>query len=337
MGVKIDDLAAMANTSTATVSRALNNKPGVKDATRQRILTLADKLGYRPNRIARNLALQKSHVIGFIAADLFNPVYIDFFRHVQRGVEPLGYQVLILDSEQSVEKEKQNIEVLRQHQAEGLLIFPVHDWDTRTPVDHLVDLRLRKFPFVIVGAVKGQTFDSITTDEVGTARKLAKHLTDLGHRRIGFVGFDPNNRCIAERYDGLHHAVREHGGTIATDHVVNLGEGWTDRVTEILRKPGRPTALVFVNDVCALLSHRPILELGLEIPRDLSVVTFDNGLWTRHLKPSLTATAESTAEVARVAMDFLLQRIEDPDGTLVQTRVSQDLIIRESTGPCHAA
>jgi DNA-binding LacI/PurR family transcriptional regulator len=334
LGVTIRDIASLANTSTATVSRVLSGKPGVQEATRQRIVALADKLGYRPNRIAQNLAMQKSHVLGFIAADLESVYYIEFFRHVQRAVEPLGYQVLVADSERRIEKEKQNIEVMRMHQAEGLIVFPVHDWELQTDIDHFLQLRLQKFPFVIVGKLDGGGFDLVTSSEVDTASRVANHLLSLGHRRIGFVGYDMHNRPVRERFEGARDALRQAGLDFAPDHVIKHVPDWLDALVAMLRKPDRPTALIMMNDICALIACRPIQDLGLRIPEDISIAGFDNGIWTRHMRPSLTTTAVNTEEVARIALDMLMCRIGEPDRPAVQNLVPQEFLARESTGPC---
>lgn len=334
MGVTIEDVAALANTSTATVSRVINNRPGVTEDTRQRVLALAEKLGYRPNRIAQSLALQRSHVLGFVAADLVSTVYIDFFRRVQHRVEKMGYQVLIADSEQSVEKEKHNLEVMRIHRAEGILIFPVHDWKIHTDIDHFLRMRLQKFPFVVIGKLDEVSVDSVTSDEIETAQQMGRHLTHLGHRRIAFVGYEEQNRPVRERLAGIQRAMREAGTSIPEEFIITLGEGWIADLCSLLRKPNRPTALVIINDVCSLMAHRPIAEMGLRVPEDVSIATFDNGIWTNHLKPSLTTTSENVDEIARVAMDMLFSRIEDNDRPPAQHLVPQEIIIRESTGPC---
>ncbi len=323
----------MANTSTATVSRVLSNKPGVSDAKRERILMLARKVGYSPNRLAQNLALQKSHVLGFIAAELTNPVYIDFFRRVQRKVVEMDYQVLIADSELSLEKEVYNIEVMRQHRAEGLIIFPVHDWRIHTNISHYLELSLQKFPFVVVGKLSGVNGDFVTTEEVETAYLLTHHLIDLGHRRIAFVGDDPENRCVRERLEGVRWALREVGETIHPENIIPYEDGWERQMIQMLKAPGRPTAIVFMNDVTGLIAYRPLMENGFKLPEDLSVVAFGHNIWNRHLKPALTTTHEQNDEVARVAIDLLLKRIEEPDRPTTQLQVSQAIHIRESTAP----
>jgi DNA-binding LacI/PurR family transcriptional regulator len=224
LAITIKDLAQMANTSTATVSRVLSDKPGVTEEKRKRILELAQRLGYSPNRIAQNLALQKSHVLGLIAADLRNTVYVDFLRRMQGRVEELGYQVLIADSELNPEMERHNISVMRQHRAEGLIIFPVLDYLGETQVEHLLELKLQRFPFVIVGRIEGFGFDFVISEETETAYKLTRRLIELGHRRIAFIGYRDNNRPVRERFEGMAKAMRESGLEVPADFRVSLGE-----------------------------------------------------------------------------------------------------------------
>lgn len=333
MGVTIKDIAALANTSTATVSRALSNKPGVTEAKRKRIQTLAGKLGFSPNRIAQNLALQKSHVLGLVAADLHNPFYIDFFRRIQNHVEDIGYQVLIADSEQSLEKEKHNINLMRQHRAEGLIIFPVHDWRIHTDVSHFLELRVRQFPFVIVGKLNEASFDSVTNEEVKTAQLVAQHLLDLGHRRIGFIGADAENRPVCERLEGVRKALAAANLELEDKHIVRHYPGWPEDMIRMLKRKDRPTALVMINDVLALMAQRPLAEAKIRVPHDLSMAAFGNNLWAAHLVPSLTTTAENNEEVARVAMELLFKRIEEPGRAPLTHLVNPEFLRRESTAP----
>ncbi len=329
----IRDLAKLANTSTATISRVLSGKPGVSEAKRLGILELVERLGYSPNRIAQNLALQKSHLLGFIAADLRNLQYITVFRHVQQSVEPTGYQMLIADSGLSVDKERLNIGVMRQHRAEGLIIFPLHDWDEESGLDHLVELKLARFPFVVVGRIEGYGFDSVTSEEFETARALARHLLEHGHRRIGFVGAEDRNRCIRERLAGVRRAVEEEGLGLQPGHIVPHEEGWPGVMMEMLRQEDRPTALVMMNDVCALTAWQLMLDAGLSLPADLSIVSFGDNIWSSQLRPRLTTTVEDTAEVARVAVDLLMSRTEG-SGTAPGVRlVPQSIVYRDSVAP----
>lgn len=334
MAVTIEQLAALAKTSTATVSRVLNNKPGVTEKTRQRVQNVADELGYQPSRIAQNLALQKSHVLGFVAADLQNAFYTDLFRRVQRQMEPMGYQVLIADSEQNVAKEKHNLAVMRQHRAEGLIVFPVHDWKTQTELNHFMELRLRKFPFVVIGKLNEVACDSVTNEEITSARKLTEHLLELGHREIAFIGSDLENRPVRERQRGVEAALHAARLKLKPENVVpHRHNEWLANLKALLKREKRPTALVVMNDVLALIAHRAILEEGIRIPEDISMATFGNEIWTEHLRPSLTTTDVNPEAVATLAMDMLLKRMQDKELHPTQHAIPQKLIIRESTGP----
>lgn len=333
MAITIKDLAQMANTSTATVSRVLANKPGVTEEKRKRITELAGRLGYSPNRIAQNLALKKSHVLGLIAADLRNPVYIDFLRRMQSRVEEMGYQVLIADSEVNPEMEKHNIQIMRQHRAEGLIIFPVNDYVGQSETDHLLELKLQKFPFVILGRIEGFGFDCVTSEEADSAYRLTRHLLDLGHKRIGFVGHWAANRPARERLEGVQKALAQKGLELDERCIIPHGKDdeWVGGMTEMMRSSNRPTALVMINDTLALRAYRPMRELNLEIPRDVSLVAFGDSIWSRHLIPSLTTTQENNKEVTAIATEQLLKRLDNANLPPVQRQVPQEILVREST------
>lgn len=335
MNITIKELAQMAQTSTATVSRVLSNKPGVVEDKRRRILQIAERVGYSPNRIAKNLSLKKSHVFGFIAADLRNLAYVDFFHRVQALAREVGYQFHIADSEQDVAKERANINLMRENRAEGLIVFPVHDWHVNAELDHFLQLKLQRYPFVLIGRAEGYGFDSVVSEEIRTAHTLTRHLLDLGHRRIGFLGADAENRCIAERVEGTRQALAGAGLELRPGHEIALGdeESWREELKACLGRPGRPTAFVCVNDVTALMAYRPLHELGLAVPRDLSLVSFGDNLWSRHLIPALTTSVERSSDIAESAMSILLRRLNDPGSPPLSELIDQDFRIRESTAP----
>jgi len=338
VAITIKDLAAMANTSTATVSRVLAEKPGVAEDKRKRILELAQRLGYSPNRIAQNLALQKSHVLGLIAADLRNTMYIEFLRHIHGKFEEMGYQILTADSELDPEKERHNISMMRQHRAEGLLIFPVVDHNRNTEIDHLLELKLQKFPFVIVGRIDGYGFDYVTSEEMDTAYRMTKKLIDAGHRRIAFVGIDELNRPVSERCAGVRKAMSDAGLHLDERSIIHRGGGDAPpaELFDLLKSEDRPTGLVTLNDTCAMMCYRPITEMGLRIPEDVSLVAFGDGIWSRHLIPALTTTGENSEAVAQKALELLLERIEEPTRPPTQELIPQEVHDRESVAQAKA-
>ncbi|HNT36726.1 MAG TPA: LacI family DNA-binding transcriptional regulator, partial [bacterium] len=229
MRITIKDIARMGSTSIATVSRVLNGKPGVSQITRLRIQEIIDQTGYRPSLVAQNLALRKSLHLGFVASNLVNSFYVDLFRQIEKLTRNEGYHLLLMDSEQDIEHERENIKLMRQHQVQGLIIVPVHDYDESTDVDHLLRLKLSRFPFVIFGKVDGYGFDCVTTEERDAAAQLTRHLLDYGHRRFAFVGDHPNNRCVRERIQGVRDALAERGLHLPQQAAIPMDDIWFDR------------------------------------------------------------------------------------------------------------
>jgi DNA-binding LacI/PurR family transcriptional regulator len=348
MSKNIRDLARMANTSVATVSRALSGKNGVSDEKRQNIIKLADELGFRPNRFAQNLSFQKSHMIGFIASTLDNLTYLHYYRIIEDYFKPLGYQLLIADSKLDLEKEKENIRTMLEHRAEGLLIFPVSDWHHNNEIDHFLELKLNKIPFVLLGRVEGYNFDCVFAEELESAYQIGRHLIELGHRRIGVVGYESQNRPARERLKGLMRAFVEAGfgndEEVLQKHLSILSPDLNMldlRAEELIREearrwfagPGAPTALVPISDYVAIGLYRPFHQLGIRIPEDVSIATFGDSYFSRYLIPSLTLMTTDNNRVAHTAAMMLDQRIADPVRPPMAEGIVQKFILRETTAP----
>jgi len=336
--VTLKDLAELANTSVSTVSRVLSNRPGISEKRRQSILQLARKVGYQPNQLARSLATRKTHTLGFIAASLKNPTYVDLFRRIEGQCRGQGYQVLIADSELDVDLERENVETMLRQRTEGLLILPVADHVSGVDAGHLLDLQLRRVPFVVLGKIAGYNFDCVTSEEVESASRLTRMLLEQGHRRFGIVGVNPSNRCWMERYQGVTVALAQAG--IANEGVGETGdrlrmlspteEGWIPRFKSWFAEPHPPTAMIATNDMLALRLYRPLSRIGLAIPGDVSIATFGNHFWCELALPSLTTCAPNEEEVARRALETLMKRIENPENPPIVQLVPQDIVSRES-------
>lgn len=335
MAVTLEELARMANTSVATVSRVLNNKPGVNKVRRESIKKLADQLGYRPNILARNLVMQRQNMLGFIAWNLSNPAYIDFLRNIESSCRTQGYQVLIADSEEDVELEKQHINTMLEYRAKGLLIIPVADEHRAAGYQHFLDLQRKKIPFVLIGETGGYYFDCVTSEEIESSSVLARHLIELGHRRLGVVGCLPGNRCTEERLEGVVRALKEN----APEAVATLRradgekEAYIPEVCSWFEEEAPPSALITMNSGVALRLLRPLADVGVQIPRDVSLVTYENDFWTELVQPSLTTSVPNSAEVARLAFVVLMERIRRPDAPPMNHFIPQTFIARESVRP----
>lgn len=342
MGLTIKDIAKMANTSTATISRTIHGLPGVGEEKRRQMLELLDRIGYRPNRIAQNLVSGHSGTIGIITSNLKIPFYLDSISHIEHLFREKGYQILVLDSNHDLETEKTNIEMLRQYRTEGILLIPEYDYNMKVNLDHLTRLRLENYPFVLIGKTPQHDVDWVTVEETECAYQLTSYLLDHGHKKIGFLGNDSVNRTVVERLAGIRGALQVRGLHLADadviDEVGTWGEGgeqaWQDVIVDMYAQLDAPTALICANDTIALIIISQLQSIGLKVPGDVSVTGFDDSPWSRFVHPSITTCAKDMATVGRLAVEILFDRMEHPDGPARQHSMPQQLIIRDSSGPC---
>jgi len=337
MAATMKDIAKAAGTSVAAVSYALNDKPGVGESQRKRILKIARKINYRPHRTARRLALKSSGTLGFVIADLRNGVYVDVFRLVETHFREQGYQVFLTDSELDVEKEKMNLHLMLDNRVEAMVIIPTHESCCREGIGHLISLKDEKVPFVLMGRVDDGSLDFVACEEANAARQLIHHLLSLGHRQIAFVGYDPNNRAAMERWMEVKGCLCSVGYAELKTYKCDVSlppPFWIKKIGAILRRESRPTALVMVNDITGVMAIQQCGAKGLSVPKDISVIGFGNLPSSDVIAPALTTCAEDVHELSRVLIEVLTQKIANPDQPCVQRLVPQKILIRGSSGPC---
>jgi DNA-binding LacI/PurR family transcriptional regulator len=336
----IIDIANLCGVSPASVSRVLTGLPGVKAAKRKKILETSSQLGYRPNRAARRLVTQKSQLLGFIASDLRNTAYLEYFHILERAVRGGGYEFLIADSERSSERERTNIERMLDNRVDGLVILPVSDWLGTDEVAHLRHLESLRMPCVLLGHLLNFQFDSISPDEYGATALLVDHLWELGHRRFGFVRHaDAHNRPAMERLEGTTAALAKHGYPAGALRVGAFEKpGWENTVLGWLSEPDAPTAIICVNDLAALRLLRPFHAAGISVPEHVSLCGFGRSWIAENdvgafFYPSLTVVDFDSPVIAEGGANMLLRRIANAELPLQTIRVPARLVARESTAP----
>ena len=344
MSVTLQDLARLAGANPSTVSRVLSGKPGVSERRRKAILRLAEEVGYQPNRMAQSMALGRSRTLGVVVSTLNNPVYVELFQLITASQRYADYQIMIADSRKDLAIEKRNIANMLQHQVEGMIVFPVADWMPCDDVGHLLQLRERRVPFVLVGEVEGHGFDSVTSDEMAAAHEIVEHLAGLGHRSFAIVGLDEGNRVVSRRYDGIVVALRElrllgrnPKGEPPLPCVMMNEPDWIGRTLALFGWPQPPTALIVMNSITALQLYRPLLTSGIAMPGDVSLVCFEDQIWAEHLSPSLSSSGVDYRELAGQAYEALVNRTEHPKAVAKTRLVARRLVARESSGPVPGA
>ncbi len=326
--MRIKDVAARAGVSVATVSRVLNQNPRVKPHLRERVLQAMTELDYRPSGIARNMRNQSARVIGLIISDIQNPFFTALVRAVEDVAYANQYTVLLCNSDEDPQKEQLYVDVLSTERVAGVIIVP-------TSGDCCTPLLNRHTPVVMVDRkVPGLATDSVTLDNVAGAYQATAHLIGLGHRRIGLVGAPLHVSVGLERRQGYEKALRER--EIPVDETIirtgNFKEsGGYGAASELLGLDPRPTAIFAVNNLMTMGTLQAIHERGLRIPRDISIIGFDDMPWLPLLVPPLTAVRQPTYQIGAEAARLLFRRLREGSQEPVKTIVLQpELIIRGS-------
>ncbi len=306
--VTIKNVAAAAGVSYQTVSRAINGYTDINAETRQKVLQIAEELGYRPNRLAGGLRSAQSKAIGLVVSDLEN----GFFAEVAAGVEAeatdQGYSVLLANTNEDIARERAAVCGLFERRVDGLIIAPAegdHGFlETDLPSTFPVVAINRTLPLTRYGAV-------LSENERG-AQAAVEHLIERGHRKIGAIVASTNLITSRERLNGFRSAMRAAKLPIKPEWVATgtiRPDGARVAAATICALPDRPTALL-------TSSHRitegvllALKDLNLRHGRDVEVIGFDNFPWAALLDPPLTLVAQATNQIGREAVGMLIRMI----------------------------
>jgi LacI family transcriptional regulator len=317
-----------------TVSRVINGSPRVSDDTRRRVEAAITELGYVPNRLARGLIRRKTGALGVIVPDVANP----FFTLVVRGIEEVawraGYHVILCNTQADLERERGYLEDMVAFQVEGLLIAPVGDRsrsNLRLPTRNNV-------PFVLIDrSIAGFEGDLVQGDSVAGARRLVEHLIGLGHRRIAMVTETAEVSTARDRLLGYREALAAAGIGFLPELVAETSaldpRGAHDATFRLLDLPEPPTAIFSVNNITVVGVAEAARERGLEIPRDLALVCFDDIEHASRFDPFLTVMVQPAETFGTIATQLLLDRVA---GRVAERRrivvLPADFVVRQSCG-----
>lgn len=336
--VKLKDVARRAGVSEATASLVLNNRPGVSEESRKRVLRAAEELGYTPNAIARNLATRRSRTIGLVVTDINNPFFGALTRFVDQFVKAQGYGLILSLSNDDVEKEDAIIEDFIGKMVEGVLVVPtVHH--LRRDFDIYERLQAHGIPFLFLSSYyPGLTAECIMGDLAQGSYLLTCHLLESGRRDVRFLAVEDLEVVpVAERLRGVRRAVHEAGASFDTAMVIRAAEATYQAGYEAVRKTllqGAPEGIMAMNDIMALGASRAVMEAGLAIPGDVAVAGYDDLLYAQLSQVPLTTVRQDIESMCNRAVERLFYRIETGEAESPEpaTLVETTLLVRESTG-----
>lgn len=330
--MNIREIAKRAKVSTATVSRTINRIPTVKPQLAKRVWKAVDELGYFPSMQARALVSGKSRIFGLIVSEITNPFFPEIVHVFEETALQHNYEILLTSTVHNTERMKTAVRRMLEHRVEGVAVMTFGMEDSL-----LKDLKLRQVPlvFVDVGPQRPHV-SNIRIEYLVGIRQAVQHLAALRHERIGFITGPLALKSAAARRDAFLQSMKEIGMAVESELVVEGNhtlEGGEKAFEKMLAMPSQPTAVLCSNDMTAMGVMRKSYAEGIVIPRDLSVIGFDNIRISQYMLPPLTTIEMSQTEIARTAFRALLEDVQrntpNPKGT--EYTLMTSLVLREST------
>jgi len=331
MAVTLHELAKAAGCSVSTVSRALNNSThSVNDATRERILALANELGYHPNMTARGLKMDRTFTIGLIVYNIASPFTPVLIRGIQEYLRQRDYFSIIISTDWDSDLESEAVHQLISRSIDGVIF--VETW--RDESNNTLDLANKPYVYVY-RLFDGEYANSVIVDDVYGARLAVEHLVKLEHRRIAFINGPHGWAAAKERLAGYQEVLEQYGipfdPSLVEDGTWEVQSGY-HAAKKFLDMPDRPTAIFAANDLMALGAIYAIQDAGLTVPKDIAVVGYDDREIASISNPTITTVCPPSFEMGQLAAQLIVGRLENQIEIKDPIRVQSRLIVRESCG-----
>jgi LacI family transcriptional regulator len=332
------DVARLAGVSRATVSYVLNGltegRVPISEETRQRVLDAIEELGYEPDARAQALRSGSTKTIALIIPDLRNPHFCEYATGIEEAARASGYHLLLSSTNLNDEYAVDIFKDLARRRFDGLILASSFILESDEAQDTLAHIRKRGLPIVELSENYG--VDSVSADYREATREVMSYLLSLGHRRIGLIYGVGGHELGEDRLQPYQASLQAAGIPVEAELIVECGptiEDGYQASLKLLKLASRPTAIIAINDLLAISTVRAAADLGLRIPQDLSLVSYDDIPMANYLVPRLTTVTKDALTLGRKAFELLLTRIQDPDLPRQRIHSPSKLILRESTGP----
>lgn len=326
----------MANVSHTTVSRALNNKSRIKNETKEKILSIAEKLNYRPDFIARSLVMRRTKTLGLVITTIANPFYTELAQGIETTAIILGYNIILCSTNYDLSSEKKFIDMLRSKGVDGIIFTSAHMGDP-----NILELVEEGFPIILVNRRTYHPMVREKVDYVGVDNNLGgflaiEHLIKLGHKRIGVIGGSSESSVGFERLEGGKKALATYGLNVIGDYFLEgdflKGSGYHGG-KKFLKMSEPPTGVFATNDYMALGTYQAIVEEGIKVPEEIALIGFNDIEFTSMKGIELTTIGQKKYEMGALAVKTLVERVEGgKTGPPKEIILEPELIIRKTCG-----
>lgn len=322
------ELARLLSLSATTVSRVLSGKAKsyrISDKTIEKVQTAAIEHDFKPNQIASNLRLQRTNTIGLVVPDISNPFFANLARKIEIELRKRGKLILLCDTNEDSDLEKETLSLMMSHKVDGLLIAPVG-----LTSDHLN--KLKELPTVLIDRYfKNLSVPYVSTNNFEGAYQATKYLIERNHKKITCLQGLANTISNTERIHGFNQAIADFN--IPTEHIEIIGSNFSlengyNAANEILSKKDIPSAIFTLGNQIAIGALKAIKEKGLIIPDDISLISFDEQPYFELTSPPITTIKQPIDQIGQVATDMLFDLIDKKD--VESQLISATIIERDS-------
>lgn len=327
----MNDVARVARVGTMTVSRVLNGSANVTEETAKRVYNAIEKLGYRPNEMARALRSLKSRTIGLIVPYLFDPFFATCAHAVNTVAREHGYSVILTTSNDDPATEYNEAQSMLQRHVEGLLIIPADIRRSRVSQAEFAGTHI----VTLDRPVHDARIDSVQVQNQSGAKRAVEHLIEQhGHKRIFFLAFNKNLYTVRARFEGYRRAMLEAGLEPESTFDCASEEATAEIVSSHLQAENPPTAFFTANNLTTRYTLQALIGSEVHIPEEVALAGFDDFELAEILHPTLTVVRQPAAEMGRVAANLLFERIKRDEFPEEGNRVvlPVELVIRRSCG-----
>ncbi|MEC2057690.1 LacI family DNA-binding transcriptional regulator [Peribacillus psychrosaccharolyticus] len=324
----IYDIAREAEVSATTVSKVINNTGRISVQTKKKILKIMEDLHYQPNMLASAMKGKKTYTIGMLIPNMDNPIYSEYLKFIESYGRELGFSIVMCNTSEDPEKEAKHITLLRKKSVDGFII--TSKFKNEEVLKGLID---DKIPLVLFAYERPEhNIDCVVVDDYHGGFKVTEYLLSLGHRRIGVIAEDALSSV--ERVRGYQQALINANVEFHED-LIFLSHSTIDEAKvqagKLLDKQERPTAIFGCNDMLAVGTLMAAKNRGIAIPKELSVIGFDNTYMCKIVEPQLSSVAMPLQEMGKQTLDLLIQEIENVNNLKHRILMRPNLVIRDST------
>lgn len=339
MAVTIKTIANLANVSTATVSRFLNNPESVSEKKRKVLAAIISEQNYKRNELARDLVMNKSRMVGVILPDINNIYFSPIMMGIERELEEKGYSTFICNTHGDIEKEKNYINVLQSYRVAGMIFIGTRPLDREKSV-HVAELA-EYLPVVLINDyILDSHVSFVANNEARGIEQALQYLYDIGHRKIGFINGNLPMTTYSYKKNGFQLMMERLGLDWQQFYIEEdpYEAGGYRASCSFLKRDVHPTAVITANDQMAIGATRAIFEKGYRVPQDISVVGYSNVPISGEIYPRLTTVDQFPIYTGKVAAEMLITQIKKQGANEARSQMTTwldtQLVIRDSTASC---